>query len=125
MVRRVVGLLFLSAAGFACASDTVPAPEPTLEQPGAFVAVDSDDTGEMTLFRTLSRLAVQSGETILFVTVYDVTPSDWDDAREIAKGHEIPIRQELTSVSRSLLLQESYRVVWFRTLTEAEEARIP
>jgi hypothetical protein len=125
MVRRVVGLLLLSTALSACASDTVPAPEPRLEQPGAFVAVEDDETGEMTLFRTLTRLAVQTGETILFVTVYDVTPSDWDEAREIAKGHDIPIRYDLTSVSRSLLVQESYRVVWFRTLTEEEEARIP
>jgi hypothetical protein len=124
MVRLGIALVFLSAALPACASDTVPVPEPRLEQPGAFVAVDGDGEGALTLFRTLSQLAVQGGDTILFITVYDVDPTTWDEARDISKGHDIPIRNEITSASRSLLIQSDYRVVWFRTLTEEEEERV-
>jgi hypothetical protein len=118
-VVRLLVLLLLSTWLPACASDAAPEPEPRLEQPGAFVAVD-DGEAELTLFRTLSTLYAD-GDTILFVTLYDVEPSTWEEAREVSKGHDIPVRELVTFASKNLVIKNPYRVVWFRTLTQEEE----
>jgi len=106
----------------ACASDAAPQPEPTLEEPGSFVAVQ-EKPGVFSLQRTLDRVVLETG-TILVFTVYDVTPTSWSAARAISMGHDIPILHETTALAEELFTQSDYRVVWFRTLTDEEEQRL-
>jgi hypothetical protein len=118
----ILGVCALCAALPACSSDAAPEPEPTIDEPGAFVAVD-EGGGSLVLHRTLDQLKVQN-ETVIFLTVYDVTPATWEEAREISKQHEIPIRFEQLSAVRSKWPGGPAQVVWFRTLTEEEEDRV-
>ena len=111
----------LTAALPACSSDSVAPPEPEVHHAGAFFAVGSTD---IALYRTLKALRIE-GDSILFLTLYEVTPSNFDHARELAKQPSLPIRQELVSASETLLLKQPHSVVWFRTLTKQEEARAP
>jgi len=108
----------------ACSSDTAPEPEAVLETPGAFTAVDESGGGPLTLYRTLDTLTLPN-DTIVFATVYDVEPTTYREAREMAKNHAIPIRLEVQFLSRAALGGHPYRVVWFRTLTDEEKERIP
>jgi hypothetical protein len=112
----------------ACSSDAAFEPEPTLETPGAFVAVDDVDDvegeGPLTLFRTLDTVTLPS-DTVVFVTIYNVNPRTWEEAREMSKSHEIPIRLEIQLVSSTPLVARPYRVVWWRSLTAEEQERIP
>jgi len=118
-----LALAFFFTALPACSSDALPEPEPELEQPGAFVAVERG-AGGLALFRTLAVLHVENGDTILFVTVYDVEPSSFEEARELSKDHDLRIRELVTSASRNVLILSRHEVVWFRTLTEEEEGRL-
>jgi hypothetical protein len=128
--RAALALALVCAALPACSSDAAPEPEPTLETPGAFVAVNEEDEeddaadGALTLMRILDTLSLPN-DTVLFVTVYNVNPTSWDEAREIAKSHDIPIRLDIQFASRAPLVAHPYRVVWFRTLTDEEKDRIP
>jgi hypothetical protein len=90
------------------------------------MAVDEAEAsgGPLTLYRTLDTVSLPN-DTILFATIYAVEPSSWDEAREMAKRHDIPIRQELQFISRASLSAYPSRVVWFRTLTDEEKERIP
>lgn len=122
--RAALALAFACAALVsACSSDDAPEPEPTLETPGAFVAV-KEDTGSMTLLRTLDTLTLQD-ETVLFITIYDVDPSGFADARELAKRHDLPLRVEIQFKSEGPIVSRPYRVVWFRSLTDEEKERVP
>lgn len=111
----------LLAALPACSSESLPAPEPEVHHAGAFFAVGSPD---LTLYRTLKALRIE-GDSVLFLTLYDVTPASFDHARELAQQPALPIRQQLVAASETLLLKQQYRVVWFRTLTKQEEDRAP
>src|SRR5688572_11733445 len=115
--------LALLAALPACSSDAAPEPEPTLETPGAFVAVDEGE-GPLTLFRTLDTLTLPS-DTVLFITIYDVDPRTWDEAREMSTSHEIPIRLKIDLASTTPLVARPHQVVWWRSLTVEEQERIP
>ena len=124
MSRAGIALaLSLSCAVSACSSDTAPEPEPEFEQPGAFVAVDRGD-GALTLYRTLDRLRLEDGVTIMFVTVYDVRPPDWDAAREASKDPDLAVREAFRYEPRAVFTTNPQRVVWFRTLTDEEKARV-
>lgn len=114
----------MSALLPACSSDTAPEPEAALETPGAFTAVDEAPGGPLTLYRTLDTLTLPN-DTIVFATVYDVAPTTYEEARELAKDHAIPIRLELQFLSRAAMSAHPLRVVWFRTLTDKEKERIP
>jgi hypothetical protein len=96
-------------------------PEPEVQHAGAFVAVG--DT-ELTLIRTLKAIRIE-GDTVLFLTIYDVKPTSFDHAREIAQQQSIPILKELDLRSRAQIVGNPHQVVWFRTLTKAEEDRSP
>jgi hypothetical protein len=106
-----------------CSSDAPVEPEPVFDQRGAFVAMD-EGKPTLTLFRTLSPWVTEA-KTFLFVTIYDVEPSSWDEAREISKNHDIPIRTETGMFVRDDVAAVPHRAVWFRTLTREEEDRIP
>jgi hypothetical protein len=106
-----------------CSSDAPAEPEPRFDQPGAFVAMD-EGAPSLLLFRTLSPWITEA-QSFLFVTVYDVEPKNWDEAREISKSHDIPLRKPLELLTREGVEVAPHRVVWFRTLTVEEEDRIP
>jgi hypothetical protein len=119
-----MGAALFAIAVSGCASDDVKAPEAELETPGAFVAIDGYDAdNEITLVRMIDRLDFQV-ETLLFFSVYDVKPANWDEAREVAKGPEPPLRIEIDAQPRPAITERPWRVVWFRTLTAAERGRV-
>jgi hypothetical protein len=125
MSRAGIALALAFSCGLgACSSDTAPEPEPGFEQPGSFVAVDKGE-GALTLYRMLDRLRLEDGVVILFVTVYDVQPPDWDAAREAAKDPDLPLRVAFEYEPRDTFTDNPQRVVWFRTLTDEEKERIP
>jgi hypothetical protein len=105
-----------------CSSDAAPEPEADIRTPGAFVAMRGEDA--LSLSRTLDTLVVQDSRLIL-VTDYAVSPQTWDEARELSKRTDLPIENEVAFVDESGIVQREHRVVWFRTLTEEEEERIP
>lgn len=113
----------LSIGALGCASDDLTSPEPALETPGAFVAIDGYDAeNEITLIRILDRLTLES-ETLLFYSIYDVKPDSWQQAREFARDPNLPLRTEIDAQPRAAITFHPWRVVWFRTLTEEEEQR--
>lgn len=108
-----------------CASDALSPPEPELGTPGTFVAVRGYDAeGEIALLRVLDRLLIDK-DRLLFMTVYDVRPESFEEAREMAKSHDIPIRLLIRVEPDFAVLNDDHRIVWFRSLTEEEEARVP
>lgn len=125
-MRSVVPALLFSVLAClllpACSSDTLTPPEADLETPGAFIAVDEGGAA-LVLHRSLETTVLET-ETFLFLTVYDVNPKTWDEAREIAKGHDIPIRNSSVPAPRKLFPSGPYKVVWFRTLTDDESHRV-
>jgi len=113
----------LSGGLLGCASDSLPIPEPTIETPGAFVAVDLG-TGQFSLSRTLSTFEAEQ-DTILIFTDYDVGPRSWEEAAEYARLPELPIATLVTAASGKVFLANNdHRVVWFRTLTAEERERV-
>ena len=123
-LRAAAGGAVMGGAVMGCASDPDPAPpEPTLTTPGAFFARPDDD-GALGLFRTLSSLEIEL-DTILFCSTYHATPRSFEEASAFARDHELPVALELTFVSRSSVLSSEHEVVWFRSLTDEELARVP
>ena len=113
-------LLALLATGLgACSADAAEEPEPTIDTPGAFVAVQSEE-GPYLLHRTLSVLLLETGEELLFATVYAAQARDFAEARELAQEPDLPKLRELEGVLKSELTSRSWKVVWFRTLTDEE-----
>lgn len=121
-MKRVIILPLLLALSPACASESLPLPEPTLETPGAFIAVDNGG-GALTMSRTLSTFEAQE-DTILVFTDYDVAPRSWEEATEYAKEPDLPVKVAVTAASEKQFSKINYRVVWFRTLTEEEKERV-
>lgn len=105
----------------ACATESLPEPEPTLLTPGAFIAEDPSE-GPMVLLRTLDTFTTEQ-DIILALTEYDVEPASWEEAAELAKLPDLPIRYESTAASANLLSKSDHRVVWYRTLTDEERER--
>jgi hypothetical protein len=125
MRRRSIVAFLVAAVAVTlqgCSSDAAPEPEADIRTPGAFVAVRGEDA--FSLSRTLDTLVVPDSKLILF-TEYAVSPQTWDEAREVSKRIDLPIKTEVAFVDESGLVQQEHRVVWFRTLTEEEEERIP
>jgi hypothetical protein len=120
--RKLLAFAVISVLLGACSSEAMSPPEPEVAQAGAFIAVESE--GGLSLMRTLKAIRIE-GDNVIFTTLYEVTPSSWDEAREIAKQRTIPIRDTLFTVSVGLLAGRPHRVVWFRTLTKEEEDRAP
>jgi hypothetical protein len=107
-----------------CASDDLTPPEPEVETPGSFIAVEGyEEPGKLTLVRMIDRLNFEF-ETLLFYSIYDVDPATWDEARELAKRPDLPLRQEIDAQPSGAITESPHKVVWFRTLTEAEQGRV-
>jgi hypothetical protein len=114
---RAFMLVWASVLVAGCASDAVAPPEVKVENPGAFVATLSD--GQVGLFRSLGTV-VYFDETFVVMIVYDVHPSSFDDAREMAKHAELPLPKHVRYEAATRL--PPHQAVWFRTLTVAEKA---
>src|SRR5262245_58173637 len=121
-MTRLTIALALSALG-ACAADAAPEPEPKLEMPGSFVAFDEGE-GHLKLVRTLDVLYLENA-TILFATIYKGAPLTWEAATELAKDHDLAVQKDLEFYPLEYVTEKPHQVVWFRTLTDEEEARIP
>lgn len=105
----------------ACATESVPEPEPTIFTRGAFVAVRVAD-GTLRLSRTLDTFETEL-DTSLIETEYDVHPRTFEEAHALARRPEIPIRLLVTVSSGNGVLAREHEVVWYRTLTEEERER--
>lgn len=105
----------------ACATESLPEPEPTLLTPGAFIAEDPAD-GPIVLLRTLETFVTEQ-DVVLALTEYDVEPSSFEAATELAKLPDLPIRVSLTAASSNALAKSDHRIVWYRTLTDEERER--
>jgi hypothetical protein len=105
-------LVLACALAGGCYTDAAPEPEP------------SGGTEPLVLSRVLVPFFAETGN-VLFVTTYRVDPSTFDEARAIAQGPEPPIRFEIDYLSVPILMGYPHEVVWFRTLTAEELARIP
>ena len=110
-------LVFALSHLAACSSDAAPIPAPDIKHAGSFVAFGQ---GELSLIRTLKAISL-GNDVVIFATIYDVSPTSFDEARTLAQQPELPIRQDFTAGSENLLKAQPHEVVWFRTLT-AEEA---
>jgi hypothetical protein len=120
MVRRMALALLLGLPG-GCSADAADEPEPTLETPGAFIAL-ADDEGTFQILRTLAGLEVGSGQDIIFFTLFEPKASDFEQARELARDRELPVSDPLVLVPKSDVLSRTWKVVWFRTLNEEERS---
>lgn len=121
-LSRRAAILSLAALA-ACSSDAAPLPEADLGTPGAFVAVqDYEVPGEIALLRVLDHLQLEN-DRLLFLSVYDVKPASFDEAREMSKSHDIPLRLEIRIEPDKVVTDHPYEIVWFRTLTKEEQER--
>jgi hypothetical protein len=118
-VRRATILLALAVS--ACATESLPEPEPTIYTRGAFVAVRTEG-GAFALFRTLDTFEVED-DTVLLQTRYDVDPRTCEEARELATDADLPVRELVTVSSGNGIAASEHCVVWYRTLTEEERSR--
>jgi len=116
---RVPFVALLAACLGACSADEAPVPEPRLETPGAFVAVETD-AGGYVLHRTLTVLLLENGEELVFSTVYRPEARDFAEAQAFAKDPDLPKAADLNAALRSELTARTWKVVWFRTLTREE-----
>jgi hypothetical protein len=119
MTRRALALVAVAASLAGCSADAVDEPEPELETPGAFVAVD-DGAGAYEILRTLTSLEVGNDRDVIFFTLFAPTAVDFEQARELARDPALPIQDELVLLPEDYVLSRSWKVVWFRTLTEEE-----
>jgi hypothetical protein len=122
MLGRVLSrrwlMLALSLLG-ACSADHASEPEPTLETKGAFLAVASDDGG-YELLRTLAVIGSGRDDDAFFVVPYDVTPQSFAAARELAKDPSLATKP-VVAIGRRYITSRDWEVVWFRSVSAAEE----
>jgi hypothetical protein len=121
--RRACITALVLALGVGCSSDAIQAPEPTVTTPGAFVAIGPNDT-DLQLYRVVEALSLSSGETLVFVIIYEGHPKSYEAARELAQQPNLPTLIPITALALSELIQNSWKVVWFRSLTQEEIALV-
>jgi hypothetical protein len=123
VARRVLQFLAIVAAcGYGgCSADVAPEPEPTLVTSGAFIAVD-EGKDSLSLLRTLAVLGDGSSSDALFLTRYGVSPKTYEEATELAKRRDLPTPDTVTVLGRGYFDRHDWRVVWFRSLSNEEQA---
>jgi hypothetical protein len=102
-----------------CSADAAEEPEPTLETPGAFIALGIDDSGYQ-IWRTLTAIRLENRQEVLFFTAYAPVAEDFGQAKAFAQDPELEVRQSLVVSSREYIAELPWKVVWFRTLTDEE-----
>ena len=122
--RRTLLASLLASATVSCSADAVVAPEPTLETPGAFIAVESSNDG-IQLFRSVGRGALENGDYLLVLILYAPRPKSFEEARELAQEPALPEEVHQYFLHESRLVSRPHEVVWFRTLTAEETAASP
>lgn len=125
LLRNLCLVSSSAALAAGCASDALTPPEARIDTPGAFVAVEGYyEPGELTLVRILDRLQFEDAR-LLFMTVHDARPETYEEARELAKDPELPIRELIRIEPDVVVTQSPHQIVWFRTLTKKEQERVP
>jgi hypothetical protein len=119
MIGRVALLLSVLLALPRCSADSVTPREPTVEQPGSFVAA-TDTDGIIFLVRTLRLVPLGDQETLYEAIVYQGSPSSYDEAEAWAKDPAWPVARPHAIFSLGAILSFDPEVVWFRSLTESE-----
>jgi len=119
--RGLKGLSVLLLLALGCSAEAAPEPAPTLGTPGAFVAVASD-AGNLELLRTLTSLGQGDANEVLFFIRYAARPETFEVARELSKSHELAVASELTLIGERYFDDRAFQIVWFRSLTEAEQS---
>ncbi|HEY3498606.1 MAG TPA: hypothetical protein VGK73_28140 [Polyangiaceae bacterium] len=112
--------LALAAPVLGCSADAVTAPEPGVETPGAFVAVESDQG--IRLFRVVGRGALGDGDALMVLILYAARPASFSEARELARRPQLAEEVHQYFYEESRIRARPHEVVWFRTLTAQETA---
>ncbi|MSP26336.1 MAG: hypothetical protein EXR75_14505 [Myxococcales bacterium] len=125
MSRRDAWLpLLIASMAIGCASDPDPAaPEPELTTAGAYFAWVTEDAS-ISLMKTLSALDLGT-DTLLFCSTYQAQPRSFAEAGELARRPDLPVALELTFASLAIVESSEHQVLWYRSLTDEEIARIP
>ena len=119
MIGRAALVVSVLLALPSCSADSVTPPEPTLEQPGSFVAA-TDTDGIIFLVRTL-RVVSLGDEVSLFEAIeYQGSPSSYEEAKTWAQDPAWPVLRPHAVFSHGAILSSNPEVVWFRSLTESE-----
>lgn len=118
--RSLVGLALvgLGAGLLGCSADAVTAPEPALDTPGAFVAIE--ERFGIFLHRTLGSSTLGSDENVLLFLRYAPVSDSFAAARGLAREPALPVQNPNLFVSESTVLALPHEIVWFRTLSAAE-----
>jgi hypothetical protein len=120
LMRRAAALYFaIAPLVLGCSADAAFEPEPTLETPGAFVALENQQ-GTFDIVRTLASIEVGQDEKMLFFKSFVPSARDFDEARELARDPALPVSDSLVLVQRSDILELDWKVVWFRSLSQEE-----
>lgn len=123
LARAIAAVSFVVMASLvfpACSSDAVTAPEPTLYTPGSFVGRQEEGLDWITLYRVLSIVQVSANQRMLLVTLYGVQPKDFEQARQTAERHDLPVAQPVLFMLDDIFVTRPWKVVWFRTLNDTE-----
>lgn len=97
-----------------CSADALPEPEPAVETPGAIVAMDTEGQGIL-LMQTQGILA-GTGDPILFVDLYQDSPRDFAEARELARDPNLEVRTKDYFITLLTVISSPHEVVWYRSL---------
>ena len=119
-LRRATPVATLPALALAlsmlagCSADAVEAPEPSVETPGAIVAMDTEGQGIL-LMQTQGVTGIGQGDPILFVDLYQVTPGSFAEARELARDPNLKVRTKDYFITVLTVVSSPHEVVWFRS----------
>jgi hypothetical protein len=113
-IRALLAVLGV-ASSLGCSADSLDAPEPEVDTPGAFVGVE-DDTLGLVMLRTQATTGVGMGEPILIVDLLEAHPRSFEEARALARGPELPVRTASYFITLRTVLTNPHEVLWFRSL---------
>jgi hypothetical protein len=114
-VRCTWIIALLACALPACSADAVVAPEPAETTPGAIIAL-GEDGRPLTLFQVQASTGAERGDRILFVNIFQVTPSSYAEARVLARDPALEIRSRNYLIALPAVVSAPHEVVWFRSL---------
>ena len=119
--RACLGVAAMAAALSACSADALEPVEPTLTTPGAFVA--REELASFVIYRTLSTLQLEN-DLVLMLERYQPRAHSFEEAGELARQPGLPLAQPLEYIPESVFVVTPWSVVWFRSPTREELARV-